>query len=92
MDILWQILFWGSVGCLAHTYVLYPLILQLLARNKQNNQLRYTQPTTLPKVAVLMSLYNEEKVIAEKLDSLLQSNYPSNHLYLYIGSDCSVDR
>lgn len=38
-----------------------------------------------------MSLYNEEKVIQEKLDCLLALDYPKERLKFYIGSDCSMD-
>jgi cellulose synthase/poly-beta-1,6-N-acetylglucosamine synthase-like glycosyltransferase len=38
-----------------------------------------------------MSLFNEEKVIREKISSLLLSDYPSDLIEFIIGSDASVD-
>lgn len=38
-----------------------------------------------------MSLYNEEKVIIEKLNTLITQEYPTEKLHIYIGSDCSSD-
>jgi len=75
---------------LVHSYVLYPLIIKFLSKNKKPNQVYFNQ-SNLPKVSVLMSLYNEEKVIAEKLESLLNLDYPTEKIHFYIGSDCSDD-
>jgi cellulose synthase/poly-beta-1,6-N-acetylglucosamine synthase-like glycosyltransferase len=46
----------------------------------------------LPLVSVLLSVYNEELVIAEKLASLRNLRYPAGKLRVYIGSDGSDDR
>lgn len=46
----------------------------------------------LPRVSVLMSLYNEESVIAEKLESLTGVDYPEDKICFFIGSDCSGDQ
>ena len=78
--------------CLLHSYLFYPLMLRLLSIGKKANNLIYTQDKDFPFVSVLMSVYNEEAVIAQKLDSLLQLNYPTNKLRIYIGSDCSGDK
>lgn len=87
-----QIIFWGSVLALAHSYVFYPLLLRFLARGKQPRT-QYFAPgdADLPTVSVLMSVYNEEKVIAEKLESLRRLDYPREKLRFFIGSDCSGD-
>ncbi|MCF6364667.1 MAG: glycosyltransferase [Bacteroidales bacterium] len=45
----------------------------------------------LPTVSILMSLYNEEAVIEEKIKSVFSSEYPSEKLELIIGSDNSDD-
>jgi len=71
--------------------VLYPIILKIVASSKANNQDVYVQDEDLPYVSLVMSLYNEESVIEEKLQTLLSSNYPKEKLKIYIGSDCSSD-
>lgn len=38
-----------------------------------------------------MSVYNEEKVIEEKLQSMIKNNYPSSKLQMLVGSDGSTD-
>lgn len=45
----------------------------------------------LPEVFILMSVYNEEKVIRKKIEGLTQLNYPINRLKVLIGSDNSTD-
>jgi len=45
----------------------------------------------LPIVSVMMSAYNEEKVIREKMISLLASDYPPELIEFLVGSDCSAD-
>ena len=56
------------------------------------NQQFYEGQDPLPNVSIIMSLYNEEKVIQEKLERLLALEYPTEKIKMYIGSDCSSDR
>jgi cellulose synthase/poly-beta-1,6-N-acetylglucosamine synthase-like glycosyltransferase len=88
--ILVQIIFWFSVYGLFHSYVVYPVLLRLIATNKKNNQELFTDET-LPQVSFVMSLYNEASVIEEKLQTLIDSDYPTEKLNILIGSDCSDD-
>jgi cellulose synthase/poly-beta-1,6-N-acetylglucosamine synthase-like glycosyltransferase len=46
----------------------------------------------LPRVSVIMSVYNEEAVIKDKMESLLALDYPKEKLMIYIGSDHSDDK
>ncbi len=88
MYISFQILFWFSVLAIFHSYVLFPFILKILAKNKEVNQDVFKlSDSNLPKVSILMSLYNEEDVISEKIESILKSNYPSEKLEIIVGSD-----
>ena len=38
-----------------------------------------------------MSVFNEEKVIGDKLENLLSTSYPYDKLHVIIGSDASDD-
>lgn len=92
MSILMQIVFWGSALALAHTYLLYPWLMRLFASGKSGNNAVFSrEDAALPRVSVLMSVYNEERVIREKLDSLRRLNYPVEKIRVYLGSDCSDD-
>lgn len=93
MWFLAQIVFWCSVLALAHSYLFYPLLMRFLARGRRlDPDVFAPDDPELPLVSVLMSVYNEEQVIAEKLDSLRNLQYPAGKLQIYIGSDCSDDR
>lgn len=47
---------------------------------------------TFPSVSIIMSAYNEDKVIRQKLKSLIESDYPQNLVEILIGSDNSSDK
>ncbi|HNQ69359.1 MAG TPA: glycosyltransferase [Bacteroidales bacterium] len=77
-----------NIFLIFHTYVVYPFLLYILARNKKQS---FPEPKELPVVTIIMSLFNEESVIAHKLDSVLNSHYPLNKIKILIGSDNSTD-
>ncbi len=89
--LLAEIIFWGSLIAIIHPYTSYPLFLYLKSRNKKV-WFNAFDKNNLPFVSVLMAVHNEEKILAEKIQSILNSNYPA-HLYeIIIGSDASNDR
>jgi len=87
-----SIIVWICFLALFHAYFFYPLILKVLARHAKPHNVVFENKEEWPEVHVLMSLYNEEKVIKQKLDSLLEQEYPKDRLHLWIGSDCSSDK
>jgi cellulose synthase/poly-beta-1,6-N-acetylglucosamine synthase-like glycosyltransferase len=80
MQLALQLIFWLCILLLLHSYVLFPLLLQLLAAGRKENNVVYVPADDLPHVYLLMSVYNEQKVIQEKLESVFD-----------IGSDNSID-
>jgi cellulose synthase/poly-beta-1,6-N-acetylglucosamine synthase-like glycosyltransferase len=88
---IFKIIFWISVFSVFHTYVLYPVLLNLLAKGKKNNLNFYKNPDEFPFVSLLLSVYNEEKILPEKLKSLQNLEYPDNKLEILIASDASND-
>jgi cellulose synthase/poly-beta-1,6-N-acetylglucosamine synthase-like glycosyltransferase len=91
MIIALYILFWGAVLLLFHSYLFYPLILKVLARNKKDNAITFERKDDLPLVHIVMAVYNEEQVIAQKLHSIFLTNYPIDKIKVLIGSDNSTD-
>ena len=85
------ILFWFSAGLIFHSYVLYPFIMNRLAKRKNSNNRIYTKDEEFPAVSILLAVFNEEKVIREKLESLNQLIYPKDRLEILICSDASTD-
>ena len=85
-----QIIFWFSLGLILYSYLLYPLILRLLEAKKDSDYQRYLS-SELPFISILIAAFNEEKVIAQKLSSIMDSDYPKNRMEILVGSDASSD-
>jgi len=86
-----QYIFWLALFGVVFSYALYPIILRVLAMGKKNNTDVYDE-SYLPSVSVLIAAHNEEAVISEKLQSILDSNYPADKIEILIGSDNSNDK
>ena len=86
------ILFWISLAAIFHTYLLYPVILAILARRKSPNQVTFSRPDELPGISILMALHNEEDVLAEKVQTILSNTIPVEKIEIIIGSDASTDK
>lgn len=91
MNLLTEIIFWSSFFLLAHTYVLYPIILNFLAKHKTQNSQVFTADDELPKISILLAVYNEALVIEEKIKKTFATNYPLDKIEFLIGSDASTD-
>ncbi len=86
-------LFFLSIGLLFHSYVLFPLILSWLAKNKKQNEITYQKNNIdLPSVAILIAAYNEESVIEEKIKSIFLTDYPIEKIQVFIGTDACTDQ
>lgn len=86
------ILFCLCVLAVVHTYLLYPTFLLLFTGKKNIYGNVLTRQDELPRIAILMAAYNEEKVIHEKIKSVFESDYPLEKIVFYIGSDASTDK
>lgn len=75
---------------LVHSYILYPLLLKVLSSSLPDEKME--EPGSWPVVSVLLAVYNEEKVIRAKLESIFSSDYQADKLELVVGSDGSTDR
>ncbi len=83
------IIFWLAVGWIGYTYVGYPLILAALARFRP---LPHFDADRWPNLTLLIAAYNEEQVIAQKLDNSLALDYPPDRLEIIVAADGSDDR
>ncbi len=90
MLIFVKIIFWISAILLLHTYLFYPLLVILFAINKENNREVYDDGS-LPDISIIMAVRNEEKIISQKIESIVTGNYPQHKITFYIGSDASDD-
>ena len=83
-------LFWISVVMLVYVFVGYPFLLLLLGKIAQ-------QPAVLKAsihlhVTLIISAYNEQQIIEEKILNSLGLDYPREMLEIIIVSDASTDR
>ena len=84
--------FFLAVFVIFYSYVLFPLLLSVLASKRVFLHDRFMSSEQYPSVSIVISAFNEERVIAEKIEGILQSNYPKEKLEILIGSDASVDQ
>jgi cellulose synthase/poly-beta-1,6-N-acetylglucosamine synthase-like glycosyltransferase len=85
-----EFLFWTSLVIGAHVYVGYPLLLWLVAVCGGTRPVR--SGTVDAVVTMIISAYNEERVIAEKIENSLALDYPVGKLEILVVSDASSDR
>ena len=86
MTVLWV----GFTLLLAYIYVGYPVLLSILGRFFPRP---YTKDESYePSVTLIISAYNEEKVILGKLENALQLEYPIDKLTILVVSDKSTDK
>ena len=82
-------LFWLSALAVVWTYGGYPLFILLLARWRPRP---HRQADISPSISLIVPAYNEEGVIAEKLENLLELDYPSGQREVLVVADGSTDR
>lgn len=82
-------LFWASVAVIVYTYLGYPgLILFASWFLKKPVDKKPLEPF----VSVIISAFNEEKAIEQKLLNLLELDYPEEKLEILVGSDGASDK
>jgi cellulose synthase/poly-beta-1,6-N-acetylglucosamine synthase-like glycosyltransferase len=86
------VLFWLCIGIFIQAYVGYPLTLLILRPFlRQQWKSRSAGPVKPPNVSLLISAYNEEVVIREKIENSLSLDYPEGRLRVIVISDGSTD-
>ena len=78
--------FWGSAGLLAYAYAGFPLLAAARAFVRPRPILARDD---LPTLTVVIPAYNEEEIIAEKLENTLAAEYPRDRLDVIVASDPS---
>ena len=85
--------FWVALFAILYAYVGYPAVLWFVWLFKRPDKRNRTgQSGHLPSVTLIISAYNEEKVIGEKIENALSLDYPRELLEIVIVSDGSTDR
>ena len=88
------IVFFCSIFVIFYAYFGYPicLIFLLLFRRKNIKQQTDIEVHSLPKVSFIITAYNEEKRIDQKIKESLRLEYPEDKFEIIVASDCSNDR
>ena len=99
-----RIIFWICFGLVIYPYLVYPLILFFVYSITQMwRDLRYLSTSRnrrivtpaavgLPSVSVIVPAYNEEKVLAQKIENIRSLDFPQELLQVIFVSDGSNDR
>lgn len=89
MMVVLAILFWITLFWIVYVFIGYPVVMAVLARVRPKPVRR--DPDYRPTVAFIMAAYNEEKVIAQRVQNYLDIDYPRELMSFHIGSDGSTD-
>jgi cellulose synthase/poly-beta-1,6-N-acetylglucosamine synthase-like glycosyltransferase len=82
-------IFWLSAFIIFYTYVGFPIVLYVVAKNK-NRVVK--KKSIFPPVSLIIPAYNEEDVIEDKIKNSLSLDYPTDAIEIIIASDGSTDR
>ena len=84
-----SVLFWLCFGVCAYIYFGYPALLWVISRFR-------TRPVregdVTPKASFIIAAYNEEDVIAQKIENTLALDYPREQMEIIIASNGCTDR
>lgn len=83
-----KLLFWVSLFGVTYSYFIYPAILLLLPKRQKQKP---ADDSYEPQVTLIITAFNEEKRIEEKLLNTLELSYPASKLEILIASDASDD-
>lgn len=83
--------FWFCVITILYVYIGYPLLITLFAQLKPKPRYEL-QHDHNPSVTLLIAAYNEEEMLARKLENSLELDYPSDLLQILVAADGSSDR
>jgi len=84
-----ELLFWSLLLIIVYTYIGYPCLLLILSLLKTKP---VSKADTAPSVSIVITAYNEEKIIRDKIENSLSLDYPSGKLEIIVASDHSTDR
>ncbi|MFE4759421.1 glycosyltransferase family 2 protein [Bacillus mycoides] len=91
MEFLYKYLFYISGFIIVWAMVGYPISLKLIGSLYKNRKLEKNY-SHQPTVTVMVVAHNEEKVILDKLNNILELDYPKDKIEFLIASDNSTDK
>jgi glycosyltransferase involved in cell wall biosynthesis len=91
MEILYKIIFYISGFIIAWAMIGYPVSIKFIGKLYKNRKFKKNY-SHQPTVTVMVVAHNEEKVILEKLNNIIDLDYPPEKIEFLIASDNSTDR
>ena len=79
-------------GVIVYAWIVFPALLKRSGQKRRPAADAFPEPEQLPRVAVVLSAYNEEEHIAERIRNLVELDYPPARWRAYIGVDGCKDR
>ena len=86
---MWVLVYCASLALLVYIYIGYPVLLFMAASVLRRKAVE--RGADRPRVSLIISAYNEAKVIGKKLGNSLALEYPRERLEILVVSDCSSD-
>lgn len=83
-----EIIFWSSVAWVVYAYFGYLLLLILLSILRKHV---VKKGDITPSATLIITAFNEEKLITRKIKNSLAQDYPKDKLEIIVASDCSTD-
>ncbi len=84
-----EAIFFLLIFLVVYSYLIYPAAIWVLTRIRRNS---WAKREISPRVTMIISVYNEEKVIGAKIRNVLSLNYARELLEVIVASDGSTDR
>ncbi|MEM1069349.1 MAG: glycosyltransferase [Planctomycetota bacterium] len=99
MHVSLMLFFWASLLGVIYTYAGYPLLVCVMAYWQRRNATdqgalvpdHHMTHEALPLVTVLIAAHNAEDHIADRIENILQCDYPFERLQILVASDGSTD-
>lgn len=83
-----EMLFWSAASLLGYVYIGYPMLAYIVSILLPK---KVVKAAIEPTVTVLITAFNEEASIAQKIENTLALEYPSDKLEIIVASDGSTD-
>lgn len=83
-----EIVFWACLVMTVYPYIIYPLLVVIWSRVGGRP---WAQREDFPRISLIISVYNEERVIRQKLENALAIDYPKDSFEIMVVSDGSTD-
>jgi len=97
-----EVIFWVSFISIVYSYAIYPIFLFLISACYQaiidsqymyvRKERRKARDIESPEIAIVLSAYNEEKHIIDRIKNIFEQIYPTEKLFVYVGTDGCTDK